>query len=92
MVKNRTFTIKPVPVVKKKEDENMLKGKGVSEGIGIGRVLILKKEEIRIEKSKIENVSKELEKLNVSLNSVIEETKILKENSCNEQKQILEAI
>ena len=69
----------------------MLKGKGISEGIGIGKALILKKEEIRIEKSKIENVSKELEKLNVSLNSVIEETKMLKENSSNEQKQILEA-
>lgn len=69
----------------------MLKGKGISEGIGIGKVLILKKEEIKIEKSKIDDVSKELEKLDVSLNSVIEETLQLKEKSNAEQKQILEA-
>ena len=69
----------------------MLKGKGISEGIGIGKALVLKKEEIKIEKSKIEDVEKELEKLEVSLNSVIEETKKLKENSNNEQRQILEA-
>ena len=69
----------------------MLKGKGISEGIGIGKALILKKEEIKIDKNKIKDVNKELEKLNVSLNSVIEETKILKEKSNNEQKQILEA-
>lgn len=69
----------------------MLKGKGISEGIGIGKALLLKKQEIKIEKNKIENVDKELEKLNVSLNSVIQETEKLKENSNNEQKQILEA-
>ena len=28
----------------------MLKGKGISEGIGIGKALVLKKEEIKIEK------------------------------------------
>jgi len=69
----------------------MLKGKGISEGIGIGRALVLKKKEIRIEKSKIENVNKELEKLNTAINSVIEETNELKKKSSNEQKQILEA-
>lgn len=73
----------------------MLKGKGISTGIGIGKVQILKKEEIKIEKNKIENVENELEKLNVSLNSVISETEkaieILKENQNNEQIQILEA-
>ena len=69
----------------------MLKGKGISEGIGIGKALLLKKQEIKIEKNKIENVDKELEKLDVSLNSVIQETEGLKENSNSEQKQILEA-
>lgn len=73
----------------------MLRGKGISSGIGIGKALVLKKEEIKIEKSKIENVSKELEKLEVSLNSVIEETEksieMLRESSNNEQLQILEA-
>ena len=69
----------------------MLKGKGISEGIGIGKALVIKREKIKIEKSKIENVNKELEKLNVSLDSIIQETKKLKDNSNNQQKQILEA-
>ena len=69
----------------------MLKGKGISNGIGIGKALILKKEKIKIEKTKIEDVTTELEKLNVSLNSVIQETEKLKQNSNDEQKQILEA-
>jgi len=69
----------------------MLKGKGISEGIGIGKALVLKREKIKIEKNKIENVDKELEKLQVSLNSVIEETEKLIKNSNNEQRKILEA-
>ena len=73
----------------------MIKGKGISEGIGIGRAFVLKKQEIKVENYKIENTSRELEKLNVSLNSIIQETEksieILKENSNNEQIQILEA-
>lgn len=69
----------------------MLKGKGISEGIGIGKARVLKKEEIQIEKGKIEDIGKELEKLDVSLNSVIEEIKELIESSDNEQRQILEA-
>ena len=73
----------------------MLKGKGISAGIGIGKAFILKKEEIKIEKTKIENVSQELEKLEVSLNSVIKETeesiKKLKQSQNDEQAQILEA-
>lgn len=73
----------------------MLKGKGISEGIGIGKAYVLKKEEIKIEKSKIENVSKELEKLEVSLNSVVKETEEsiekLKQSQNDEQAQILEA-
>ena len=69
----------------------MLKGNGISEGIGIGKTLVLKKEQIKIEKNKIENIDKELEKLEVSLNSVIQETEKLQENSNSEQKQILDA-
>lgn len=73
----------------------MIKGKGISEGIGIGKAFVLKKQEIKVENYKIENTSRELEKLKVSLNSIIQETEksieILKENSNNEQIQILEA-
>ena len=69
----------------------MLKGKGISEGIGIGKVLVLKKEDIKIEKSKVEDIDLELEKLKFSLNSIIKETQELRDKSNNEQKQILEA-
>lgn len=73
----------------------MMIGKGISEGIAIGKALVLKKQDIKIEKNKIENVNAELEKLSISLNSIIQETEksieILKENSNNEQIQILEA-
>lgn len=73
----------------------MIKGKGVSEGIGIGKALVLKKQEIKIENYKIENTSRELEKLQISLNSIMQETEEsienLKKNSNSEQIQILEA-
>ncbi len=73
----------------------MLKGKGISEGIGIGKAFVLKKEKLKIEESKIEDVNKELEKLDASLNSVIKETESaieqLRKTSSDEQIQILEA-
>jgi len=69
----------------------MLKGKGISEGIGIGKALVIEKRKIKIEKSKIEDVDKELEKLEFSINAVIKDTQNLIEKSNNEQRQILEA-
>ena len=79
-------------MVKRKRDDNMLKGKGISEGIGIGRAVVLKKKEIKIENDKIDDVDKELEKLQVSLNSVIKEIeKSINEISSDEQVKILEA-
>lgn len=73
----------------------MLKGKGISEGIGIGKALVLKKEKLKIEEGRIEDVNKELEKLDASLNSVIKETESaieqLRKTSSDEQIQILEA-
>ena len=69
----------------------MLNGKGISDGIGIGKVLVIKKEEMKIEKSKIEDVNKEMDKLDIALNSVIKETQKLIENSNKVQRQILEA-
>lgn len=52
----------------------MLKGKGVSNGIGFGKVVLLKPEDLRVEKSKIDNVEEETEKFNEALNSVIKDT------------------
>ena len=73
----------------------MLKGKGISSGIGIGKVTILKKEKIEIEKSNIQDVEEELRKLDLALNSVVEETKQsierLEKEANNEQVQIMQA-
>ena len=41
----------------------VLKGKGVSNGIGFGKVVLLKPEDLKVEKSKIDNVKEETEKL-----------------------------
>lgn len=69
----------------------MLKGKGISEGIGIGKALILTKEKLKIEKNKITDVEKELEKLKNAISVVIKDTKEMIEEAQDEQKQILEA-
>ena len=37
----------------------MLKGKGISDGIGLGKVVLLKNEDIKPEKIRIENVEQE---------------------------------
>ena len=52
----------------------VLKGKGVSNGIGFGKVVLLKPEDLKVEKSKIDNVEEETEKFNEALNSVIKDT------------------
>ena len=41
----------------------MLVGKGISEGIGLGKVVILKENEIKIEKQKIKDTSAEKQKV-----------------------------
>ena len=73
----------------------MLKGKGISKGIAIGKALILKKEKVKIEKNIVENIDKEIEKIDFSVNSLIKETEesidMLRESSNNEQVKILEA-
>ena len=45
----------------------VLKGKGVSNGIGFGKVVLLKPEDLKVEKSKIDNVEEETEKFNEAL-------------------------
>jgi phosphoenolpyruvate-protein kinase (PTS system EI component) len=44
----------------------MLVGKGISEGIGLGKVVILKENEIKIEKQKIKDTSAEKQKIHKS--------------------------
>lgn len=53
----------------------MLKGKGVSRGIGIGNAKVLKNEEITFTDFKVENKDEELNYFKKCLNEVIEDTK-----------------
>ena len=73
----------------------MLKGKGISKGIGIGRALFLKKQNLEIEKSNIQNVEEELKKLHIALEAVIKETEetivVLEKESNKEQEEIMKA-
>ena len=41
----------------------MLVGKGISEGIGLGKAVILEENRLKIEKQKIENISAEKQKI-----------------------------
>ena len=48
----------------------MLVGKGISEGIGLGKVVILKENEIKIEKQKIKDTSTEKQKIHNAIKKV----------------------
>lgn len=53
----------------------MLKGKGVSSGIGLGNVVVLKKQkEMQIKNNRNEQIEHELERLHMALNEVAGET------------------
>ena len=52
----------------------MIKGKGVSVGIGFGNIVILKNEIRKIEKNIVEDSDKELERFHKALEEVINET------------------
>lgn len=72
----------------------MLDGKGISNGIGIGKAIIIKEQKIEIPKSKIENIYEEVKKLENAVEKVknnIKETlkNISKEDE--EKTKILEA-
>ena len=69
----------------------MLKGKGVSEGIGLGKAVILNKQEIQIEKYQIEDVQAELNIFDQSLQTVIKKTEQLLSKLSGTEKEIMEA-
>ena len=69
----------------------VLKGKGVSNGIGFGKVVLLKPEDLKVEKSKIDNVKEETEKFNEALNSVIKDTEEIIKKSSGTEKDIMQA-
>ena len=71
----------------------MLKGKGVSSGIGFGNIVVLKKVERKIEKKTIESgqVEHELQRLHEALNQVINETEIQMKNMSGTEADIMQA-
>lgn len=69
----------------------MLKGKGISDGIGLGKVVILKNEDIKPEKIIIENVVEEKENFYKAIHAVEAETEELISKLSGTQKDIMQA-
>lgn len=69
----------------------MLVGKGISEGIGLGKVVILKENEIKIEKQKIKDISAEKQKIHNAIKKVESEIENLIQNISGTEKEIMQA-
>ena len=69
----------------------MLKGKGVSEGIGLGKVVILRNEELKPEKIQIEDVELEKKKFYNAVDKVETEIKELVNKLSGTEKDIMQA-
>lgn len=69
----------------------MLVGKGISEGIGLGKAVILKENELKIEKQKIENISAEKQQIYDSVKEVESEIEKLIKNIDGTEKEIMQA-
>lgn len=69
----------------------MLKGKGVSEGIGLGKAVILKNEEIKPEKIQIENVEFEKENFYHAVHEVESEIEELIKKLSGTEKDIMQS-
>lgn len=69
----------------------MLVGKGVSDGIGLGKVVILKENELKIEKQKIEDISAEKQLVYNSIKEVENEIEDLIQNISGTEKEIMQA-
>ena len=68
-----------------------MQGKGVSNGIGLGKVIILDNEEIKAEKTIVENTEKEIEIFQKALDEVIQEIKELLNRISGTEKEIMQA-
>lgn len=69
----------------------MLRGKGVSKGIGIGHTKVLKNEEVKLTDFKVENKENELNYFKKCLNNVIEDTKKVIEKLSGTEADIMNA-
>ena len=69
----------------------MLVGKGISEGIGLGKTVILKENELKIEKQKIEDISAEKQQIYDAVKEVESEIEKLIQNIDGAEKEIMQA-
>ena len=69
----------------------MIKGKGISDGIGLGRVILLKNEDIRPEKVRIQDVASEKEIFYQAVHAVEVETQDLIRKLSGTEKDIMQA-
>lgn len=69
----------------------MLKGKGISEGIGLGKVVVLENEDIKPEKFRIKDVEKEKEIFYKAVHAVEMDAEELIDKSSGAQKDIMKA-
>lgn len=69
----------------------MLKGKGVSKGIGIGHTKVLKNEEVKLTDFKVDDKENELNYFRKCLNNVIEDTKKVIEKLSGTEADIMNA-
>ena len=69
----------------------MLVGKGISEGIGLGKAVILEENRLKIEKQKIENISAEKQKIYDAVKEVESEIEKLIQNIDGTEKEIMQA-
>ena len=69
----------------------MIKGKGISKGIGFGKIFILEKRDRKIQKKNVENAEDELKKFKEALNEVEKEIEEIIQQSSIKEKEIMNA-
>ena len=69
----------------------MIKGKGVSTGVGFGNIVILKNQERQIEKKTVEEPEVEMKKFKEALESVTKETEEIVNTADGTEKEIMSA-
>ena len=69
----------------------MLKGKGVSNGVGFGNIAILKNEDRVIEKKIVENPENEMKRFKEALKEVTKETQEIADSITGTEKEIMNA-
>ena len=69
----------------------MIKGKGISDGIGLGKAVILKNQDIKPEKIQNQDIVSEKETFYQAIHAVEEETKKLISKLSGTEKEIMQA-